>query len=343
MFFMISMKDHFQSDSTPNAMPLTSALKGTSMNNNQALLMIKMVKKKLYESQIPVLCYCFDGQWRNCVMQDNAGNPLTHLQINSCIWDHVSKMSVEHILHDMTSVGRLKQGDKDLISFSHKLEIGDVLSGLNIEILCSDNGLLSCITLGGDIFTVPALTFFNSIPTWPKKTWEEDEEENEEETSTDTNVKSKVYGLCCEEENLLSVVDADILVEIRQQWEDVQQVEIDNDDYLPDIKETPSQLAALLGSKEFMLLEDITSDLQELNNNKWSTLTPDALFPDMLQDASVPYKNCTIKDLVVIGKVMECYTGRPWYNHKISKACNVNMIVEAFDSKNFLAEWDSQK
>ena len=222
------------------------------------------------------------------------------------------------------------------------MEIGDVLSGLNIEILHTDNGSLSCITLGGDIFTVPALTFFNSIPTWPKKTQEEDEEENEE-TSTDTNMKSKVYGLRCEEENLLSVVDADILVEIRQQWEYVQQVEIDNDDYLPDIKETPSQLAVLLGSKEFMLLEDITSDLQELNNNKWSTLTPDALFLDMLQDASVLYKNFTIKDVVVIGKVLEHYTGRPWYNHKISKACNVNTIVEAFDSKNFLAEWDLQK
>ena len=131
-------------------------------------------------------------------------------------------------------------------------------------------------------------------------------------------------------------MDADILVEIRQQQEYVQQVEIDNDDYLPDIKETPSQLAALLGSKGFMLLEDITSDLQELNNSKWSTLTPDALFPDMLQDASVLYKNCTIKYLVVIAKVLECYTERPWYNHKISNACNVNMIVEAFDSKNFL-------
>ena len=153
---------------------------------------------------------------------------------------------------------------------------------------------------------------------------------------------SKVYGLHSEEENLLSVVDADILLEIRQQREYVQ-VEIDNDEYLPDIEEPPSQLAALLGSKEFMLLEEIASDLQELNNSKWSTLTPDTLFPDMFQDAGVLYKSCTIKDLVVIGKVLECYTGRPWYNHKISKAQNVNMTVNAFDSKNFIAEWDLQK
>ena len=76
VFFMIAMKDHFQSDSTPNAMPLAYALKGTSVNNDQAWLMIKMVKK-LYECQIPVLCYSFNGQWRNCVMQE--GNLLTHL------------------------------------------------------------------------------------------------------------------------------------------------------------------------------------------------------------------------------------------------------------------------
>ena len=275
-------------------------------------------------------------------MQDSAGNLLKHLQINSHIWGCVSKMSVERILQDMTSVGRLKQGDKDLISFSCKLEKCDILSGLNIEILCTDNGLLSCITLGGDVFKVPALTFFHSIPTWPKTTQEE--EENEEETSTDPNVKSsKVYGLCSEEENLLSVVDAAILLEIRQQREYVQQVEIDNDEYLPDIDKPPSQLAVLLGSKEFMLLEEIASDIQELNNSKWSTLTPDALFLDMLQDAGVLYKSCTIKDLVFIGKVLECYTGRPWYNHKISKAWNVNTIVDAFDSKNFIAEWVLQK
>ena len=87
-------------------------------------------------------------------MQDSAGNPLTCLQINSHIWGHVSKMSVERILQDMTSVGRLKQGDKDLISFSCKLEEGDILSGLNIKILHTDNGSLSCITLGGDVFKV---------------------------------------------------------------------------------------------------------------------------------------------------------------------------------------------
>ena len=53
---MICTKDHFQNDSTPNAMPLAYALKGTSMNNQQAWSMIDMVKKKLYECQIPVLC-----------------------------------------------------------------------------------------------------------------------------------------------------------------------------------------------------------------------------------------------------------------------------------------------
>ena len=40
VFFMISMKYHFQNDSNPNAMPLAYALKGTSMNNQQAWSMI---------------------------------------------------------------------------------------------------------------------------------------------------------------------------------------------------------------------------------------------------------------------------------------------------------------
>ena len=95
VFFMIATKDRLQSDNTLNAMPLAYALKGSLMNTEQAWQMIEMVKQKLYKNNIPVLCYCFDGQWRNCVMQDSCGNPLTWLQINACIWGHVSKMSLE--------------------------------------------------------------------------------------------------------------------------------------------------------------------------------------------------------------------------------------------------------
>ena len=72
VFFMIATKDRFQSGNTPNAMPLVYALKGTSMNTDQAWEMIEMVKQKLYDCNIPALCYCFDGQWRNCVMQDSS-------------------------------------------------------------------------------------------------------------------------------------------------------------------------------------------------------------------------------------------------------------------------------
>ena len=53
------------------------------------------------------------------------------------------------------------------------------------------------------------------------------------------------------------MVDADILSEIWQNREQIPQSQLDNEDYLPDIKEQPSQLAALLGTKEFMLLEEI--------------------------------------------------------------------------------------
>ena len=62
----------------------------------------------------------------------------------------------------------------------------------------------------------------------------------------------------------------------------------------------------------------------------------------MLQDVSALHSACTVKDLVVIAKVLECFTGRAWYSSKFNKAQAVNKIAEAFDCKNFLHEWSNE-
>ena len=101
-------------------------------------------------------------------------------------------------MQDFTAVRRIKQGDKDLITFTCKMEKGDCLTGVNIEILQNPNGSLSCMSLGGDIFQIPALTFFHSLPTWPKCT--EEEQLSDEEVVPTPNVRSaRVFHLCSEE------------------------------------------------------------------------------------------------------------------------------------------------
>ena len=59
----------------------------------------------------------------------------------------------------------------------------------------------------------------------------------------------------------------------------------------------------------------------------------------MLQDVSALHSTCTVKDLVVIMKVLECFTGGAWCSSKFNKAQAVNKIAEAFDCKNFLQDW----
>ena len=141
----------------------------------------------------------------------------------------------------------------------------------------------------------------------------------------------------------MSLLDDEFLQEIEEVCEHGErEVDQGDEDVFPDLQVKPTTLEKILNSKELPLIEAIVTDLREFNLRKWENLTPDDLFPDMLQDVSALHSACTVKDLVVIAKVLERFTRRAWYSSKFNKAQAVNKIAQAFDCKNFLQEWSNE-
>ena len=227
-----------------------------------------------------------------------------------------------------------------MLSASAKLTGNMAMSGSNIKVYPDRNGHLTCNSLGGSIFPVPAVSLLHLIP-------QEEERGKDEQTSDESHhghvekkTKRKQIGLTENEENLLSLLDDEFLQEIEEVCEHGErELDLEDEDVLPDLQVKQTTLEKILNNKEFALIEAIVTDLGEFNIRKWENLTPDDLFPDMLQDVSALHSTCTVKDLVVIAKVLECFTGRAWYSSKFNKAQAVNKIAEAFDCKNFLQEW----
>ena len=340
---MISTKDQFQHDNIPNVMPLAYALKGNSISTKEVWELVNIMKNKLAENGIPVLVYCYDGQWKNLVCFDNDGESLTWLQVNIKTWSKISKMSIDHIFQELSTVGGVCQANKYMLSSSAKLTGDMAITGNNIKVYLDSNGHLTCNSLGGGIFPVPVVSLLHL----QQHDEENDKDDQISDESGDVNpekkTKKKQVGLTENEENLLSLLDDEFLQEIEDICEPAEgELDLQDEDVLPDLQVKPTTLEKVLNSKEFALIEAIVTDLHEFNSKKWENLTLDELFPCILQDVSALHSACTIKNLVVIANILKHFTGRAWYSYKFNKARAVNKIAEAFDCKNFLQEWSNE-
>ena len=263
VMFMICNKDRMYDVNIPNALPLAYTMTGNSVTNEQARKLINKVKNTLADNDIPVLCYCYDGQWKNLFVEDDCGSPLTLLQIHLRTWSKVSKMSFNRLLHDISQVSKVKHKDLESVRNAERLQNGEIITFGNIEIHCSSHGTLNSLSMEGGIFNQSTLQLFRSIPGWPK------EHGNEDTSSSSWSGKSNSSDLSSDEKNLLDVVNKDILQELGLTT-DMQIVEENiSDDWLPDINVEESNLEKLLTSKEFILLQDIVADLREFSPLKW--------------------------------------------------------------------------
>ena len=60
---------------------------------------------------------------------------------------------------------------------------------------------------------------------------------------------------------------------------------------------------------ELALVHDIVSELQNNNEDKWSDLTPECCYTEILKNGENMMKSCTLKDIQCISRVMEMHTG----------------------------------
>ena len=113
---------------------------------------------------------------------------------------------------------------------------------------------------------------------------------NDDNTHTCTHTKTvnKEFGLKDDERNLLSTVPNAVLDDLVENF-DVQDVDSDEDDFLPDLNPIQAQLHHLLINDNFKLLDNILKDLQGYDHKKWGKHTVGYLYPDILRNGICLY------------------------------------------------------
>ena len=327
--FMLNDKDRIHDANVPHCSPVAYGLKGQSMSNEDLRYMVNKVRNELHQRSIPILVEIYDGQWQNLVMHSEDGFPLNLLQLARLTWNRISKMKKEKLLEEMTSTCKIKQGDKDLLQFQR---ISNNTMLMNVQCQRLNNGGISLTSLGGNLFPCPVAQFF--LPVLTASVWsQKDVLMSENETMKPAG---KQLGLRSHERNLLCALNQDILDEIGDLVEAHVADEEFDDDTLPDLDGAPSLLEQSLTTQKFNILQSICKELRELDQERWGWITPDHLYPNLLTSSEQMMETFFMKDLKVIAGVLEHVTGRLWFTSQLRKAGNVNMLVKAFGSNDFV-------
>ena len=144
------------------------------------------------------------------------------------------------------------------------------------------------------------------------------------------------------ERNLLSTLPNSVLDEIVENF-DVQDVNSDEEDFLPDLNPIQAQFQHLLIDDQVKLLDNILEDLQAYDDKKWKKHTVGYLYPDILRSGHQLMSKCTKEELKIIANIIHAYTGHQFFNTSLNKATNANMIVKAFEGGNFVNETSRKK
>ena len=297
-------------------------MKGKSLSNVQLRFMINKVRNTLHEEKIKVIAEVYDSQWQTTVMNSESGKPLNLLCLINSTWNKVSRMSKGKVLEDIMSCAKISTGDKDLIRLQ-RIPLG-TWDFMNISISRLPSGALSCTSRGGKLFNVPVASFFVCVHPDDLKVFQSDIKSTKEST------RKRQIGLKEDETSIINTLPAAMIEEFSNVLNG--NTDLDDPDFLPDLADNQTQLDKLLTHHNFKLLEQILAELQSHNEMKWNHWTVDDLFPNLLQNPHNLMKQCVVKDLEVIGRVLHSYTGCSFFSSSYNKAKNANIIGKAFES-----------
>ena len=170
-------------------------------------------------------------------------------------------MSIDHLFQDFSTIAGIHQAGKYMLSASAKLTGNMAITGSNIEVYLDRNGHLTCNSLGGGIFPVPAVSLLHLI--------QQEEKDKDEQTSDESGdghvekkTKRKQIGLTENEENILSLLDDEFLQEIEEVCKHGErELDLEDEAVLPDLQVKQTTLEQILNNKEFALIEAIVTDL----------------------------------------------------------------------------------
>ena len=92
--------------------------RGKNMSNLDLKFLINKVRDTLKEKNIPLLVENYDGQWLNCMMLSESGEPLTKIRLVQQIWGQFKKMGKQRLIEDIIQMSRVYVGDLDLIAIN---------------------------------------------------------------------------------------------------------------------------------------------------------------------------------------------------------------------------------
>ena len=337
--FMLSDKDCIFDPKKVNTAPVAHALKGSSMANSDLKKLVNTTCNALKDRNIPVLTEVYDGQWQNFVMTDSENFPLTRMCLQNKTWTCISKLTKTRVIREMMSTCHVPIKDKEKLSTTCISEEGLFLKNIFCKRQTSGGILLQ--SLGGDLFDGSVSHLFRTcsdLEVWGKyhlKLINERRKQNallnnnQDTPGHKTDYKSKC-GVQPEETNLLSLLPQQVADNLVMQSETEQ-----NNEHIVD---NESNLYKVLTAANFNLLNDIKTDLAEHNPGKWTKRKLDRLYPEILRSAQVLNRECTAKELCIISKVLQVFTGCKFYSPSMGKGCNVNMISKAFEGDNFISE-----
>ena len=236
-------------------------------------------------------------------------------------WDCIGKLSKGKIIEDLSNCSKMFPGDKDLIMVTNRFQLG-ITTLCNIKIQRLSTGALSIWSLGGTIYPRSIMAHIRTVEN--DDMWTSPHLFSKDPISR-CRKQCKTIGLQPTETSIIELLDSNVanLVQVTSPSCDAL-----DDDCLPDLH---VDLQQRITESELALVHDIVSELQNNNEDKWSDLTPECCYTEILKNGKNMMKSCTLKDIQCISQVMEMHTGPQWYSSKFNKSINVNNIIHAFE------------
>ena len=270
---MLNDKDQLHSDKIPNSLPMAYIMKWKSLPTNDLRFLGDECWKDLDNLKIPILCEIYDGQWCNIVHYDKSGQPLNRLQLAKQTWDRIGKPSKDKIIEDLTNSTKLFEGDRDLMPITNLFKMG-IKMLYNIKISKSVSGPLLIRCLRGIMYPRSIMPYICTLEN--DEMWQHPEL-FAKETISWAKKWSKSIGLQPNESNIVDLLDGNVTQPTIQNSSQF------DEDFLPDLD---VQLTTTLTEVEFVLVQDIISELQNNNEEKWGHLTPEICYTELLKMAS---------------------------------------------------------
>ena len=273
LVFMLSDHNRHHEEFVPYSLPLGYAMKGKHLSNNELRFLVDECRRKLKERGIPILCEVYDGQWQNLCMTNKNGNPLTELRLVKNTWQRVSKMSKNKGLQELILGAKVKKRDLGMMEKSEHL-LNGCTTYHNLKISRNADFSLDALSTGGLMFSEPAIKYIRSVTTKSRPDlWEESIQHTQSKDTVQEKksaTKGRLTALTDSEKSIVHLLDDEI---IRSLQDEIGEQNTNEENTLQtgenETNYEKELLQLALKRSDVNLLNDLISDLKEVNELKW--------------------------------------------------------------------------